>query len=174
MKIISLILLMFMSVSMSKALECVPLTFEQLSYYIHSPVSYDTWMKELMPEGHPAELDVVYLGWNKLQPNHKLICIWEREIFKGSYPFTVLDDPLRSREPYIWIGQEFKSLLPNQNRESNCHCGLVFFEGGKIILITTMSPRKVDSSDIFVQELTADEFWAMTFYIFEITNNPRE
>jgi hypothetical protein len=152
-------------------LNCVPLSFEQLSYYIHSPISYDVWMKKIMPTGHPPELDEVYLAWNEFEPNHKLICIWERDILKGSYPFVVLNNNLYTAQPYIWIGREFKDYLPTEHTESNCHCALVFFEENKMILITTMSPRKIDSSDILVQEFTPKEFWSITFYIFEITNN---
>jgi hypothetical protein len=153
---IYLFILLFTSFKL-KANDCVPLTFEQLSYYIHSPVSYDVWYQELMKDGHPPDLDKITVSWNKLQPNHELICVWGNPIFDKTN-LVILDDKLVKRKSYFWIGEEPEKYIIDKKEEANCHAALCFFDHGKVILITTDKPHRENSSAISVQELTYQEF----------------
>jgi hypothetical protein len=151
--------------------DCVPLTFEQLSFYIHKPVSYEIWKAELMPQNHAPDLLDALNCWNKRMPNNNLICIYISKLFDPG-PLIVLNDPIRYKKAYVWIGYEPKKFVVKADEEVNAHCGLVFFDERKIVLITTEKPRSKDSSAIQVQELTTDEFWGMTFMVFEVVNDP--
>lgn len=162
--ILSVLLLFFPFFAYSN--DCVPLAFEQLSILIHHPVSYNVWRQELIKNGNLPDVEDMYLVWNKKFPDNSLYAIWQSPYIKSQ--LIINEIPTDFHRPYIWVGEEIDGLVDKKDNQANCHCSLLFFESSKVILISPLKPQNVDPTAIFAQELSYEEFYRITFFVFAV------
>lgn len=142
-----------------------------MSEYIGKPIPVENWKSELIKQKYPPDLPTAFDTWNKYQKDNKLICIYKNRNVKDGP--LMLSEPIAYKRLYLWIGGEFNSLVDKKDKNSNSHAALLFFDDNKIILITILPKTKLDSAPIFVQEISLDEFFQLTYFVFQIMNNPR-
>ena len=157
----------------ARANDCVPLTFEKLSEYIHEPVSYHIWYHALLPDDNPPTIPDSINVWDTLFPKNKLLCIYVSPVLKKDN-IIVYDAPIVAKRIYVWVGLPPDEYRADKNEKANVHMAFVFFEKDKITIITPTKPNNIDSSAMIVMQPTFDEFWGETFLVFEVVNNPRD
>lgn len=159
----------FVSLFSARANDCAPLTYEQLSLYINKTISYDVWFKELIINGHPPDIQKSIAVWNKEFPDNPMRCIFKAPDIIA--PIIVIDEPVKFREPYIWIGFVANEFRADLKEEANCHMSLCFLEHDKVIIISQLKPQKEDSSAILVQEYSYEMFYKITYLVFSVNTN---
>ena len=147
-----------------RANDCVPLTYQTLSTLIGSPISYDDWMKRLIPTGKSAPTLVESLAiWDKKMPRAKLQCIYV--IAKGP---EVFDCKVEYGMPYFWIGivpDELRAKVQTVN-DNIAHAAILIMSSNDEYMIL----HTVDVGRFYREKITAREFFDRTYAVFRINS----
>lgn len=163
MKLFRHILLSAVCACSLRAFDCVPLTYKTLTELIDTPVSYETWQKNLMPDGKtPPLLRDSIKAWNTMMPKTPLECIFIS--MKG----VDIDTPIEYGVPYFWVGFAPANLTvdgpPDVPGELTAHAAIAIITAKhEYFIMHTINP-----TEYYVERLNEADFFERTFAVFRV------
>lgn len=140
--------------------DCVPLAFTTLSQLYSRPVSYASWMHDLMPHGGTStNLAVALDDWERREPLLTLRCV---------YPTLLFTQLFTEGRPYLCILlMPANAVVTQEHDDSNGHACLVYFHDDFVVFYSTI----VDGPNLAVylmEKVTWDEFYKRAVAVYDV------
>lgn len=157
-----LVILVMFAPLLARAGDCIPLALEELSKDHGSPVSYETWYKDLMPDGKTSpDIRIAIQDWRGRCPSLPIVCVYSVFPEKTEQFLVVSQFEIKFNEAYLWIGIMSDSLI--EKSTDNSHAAIAFFNKDNVTLI---HPRHEGMP--VIETLDYRKFLSRTYLVFSV------
>jgi len=142
----------------ASAQDCVPLTFTTLSRLYSHPISYVSWMNDLMPRGGSStNLAIALKDWRDREPYLRIVHV---------YPTLHFNDEFEVGRPYL-LACTMPASEVEADETTNGHACVVYFHDDFVILYHTIFDT-VGGAEYAMEKWTWDQFYDHALAVYAI------